>query len=139
MEDNNKYYTPSIEEFYIGFECECVGVINNNTIYNKTKILNEDTLYKSLKGTCRVKYLDKDDIEELGWKFFGMPMIENGHIVYRICYPKEEMRALVSKYVLSHTPHINHLKILNENGLLFIGTIKNKSELKRLMEQLNIN
>ena len=70
-----KYYTPSIEEFRVGFEYEVYvpekELWSKETFYldashiNLVKYVNiqtENTLKK-----VRVKYLDREDIESLGW------------------------------------------------------------------------
>lgn len=76
----NKYYIPEIEELYVGFECEILSSYG----YQKgvwPKVLREDTLtgfelaeikdiLRTTNGTSiRVKYLDQEDIESLGWEF----------------------------------------------------------------------
>jgi hypothetical protein len=63
----SKYYTPSIEEFHVGFECEVVQeakwvkveVIDSNMGYFERR-LNEGE-------SARVKYLDREDIESFGF------------------------------------------------------------------------
>jgi len=55
-----KYYTPEIEEFYVGFECE---LIDNDKTHKWSPIkCREETLYdvQSSHYNARVKYLDKD-------------------------------------------------------------------------------
>jgi hypothetical protein len=80
MEDK-KYYTPEIEEFCFGFECEMKNSshpINFDWEFCKFKEdfsneLNEDYCYEYLSGdlkagNIRVKYLDKQDILDLGFE-----------------------------------------------------------------------
>ena len=73
------------------------------------------------------KYLDQEDIESLGFKFIsegwwstnsigkGYQLIINYKNIIEISFGEHEFR-----------------------DILFKGTIKNKSELKKLMKQLNI-
>lgn len=88
-ENNLKYYTPEIEDFYIGYEFEFAGLDNywNKLPFTKHKILKSkeeyfglftfewlDSIYKEtdnlkVKDYLRVSYLTKEDIESEGWKF----------------------------------------------------------------------
>ena len=128
----NKYYTPEISEFHVGFEYEELNHYKKwiPKIFGGflPKTINE---YIS-KNECRVKYLDREDIEECGWVYNE----EEGRFRFR----DNEMysltvfhnEAIMIKYIWRETEH-------NENfDFKFDGTIKNKSELKRLMKQLNI-
>jgi hypothetical protein len=71
----NKYYTPAIEEFHVGFEYE---ILHNNE-WKKTSVFNNscggDIIFEiknmghwDVVSKPRVKYLDKEDIESLGWR-----------------------------------------------------------------------
>ena len=78
-----------------------------------------------------LKYLDKQDIEECGF-IEGLPNIFNiknkkGEPI-RLQYFKE-----------SNLLVIFYPEYLYNGEILFQGIIKNKSELKRLLKQLNIN
>lgn len=125
---DNKYYTPSISEFHVGFEYEVL--IRN--IWVKQKM----TVFKNFNPDFikfyRVKFLDKGDIESLGFVFTG-----NYHEDFT--FVKKQ-----SKYELSFTPSNNWLCIyyfeyINQDKDVFCGKIKNKSELKKLLNQLNIH
>jgi hypothetical protein len=125
----DKYYTPEIEEFHVGFEYE----VN----YGKDKWVKEGlhyapqvvTLpYKNLEN-IRVKHLDREDIEECGAEFQFIESLD--------CLPP-----IVSEHFqLGEITIIfkdNNICIHKNYGVLFQGTIKNKSELKRLLKQLGI-
>ena len=70
----NKYYTPEIEEFHVGFEYETSYLQACGTW--SREVLEEDyvgyfhSIYSgdAVPTEFRVKYLDKDDIEDLGFK-----------------------------------------------------------------------
>ena len=73
----DKYYTPEIKEFHIGFEYEYEDINESGsaTSWYKT-VVKEDECYiidQHLKYSddlnLRVKYLSREDIESLGWKF----------------------------------------------------------------------
>jgi hypothetical protein len=147
----DKYYTPEIEEFHVGFECEFKNSMQGAT-WNK-EICDVDTIsicydgfehedYEGeFKDTFRVKYLDKEDIESLGFKFAGGKLMQNY---------KDDFILKVDEYKqynLSYTYSNNVIRIDAEDlvtfeattNYLFQGTIKNISELKLLLKQLNIN
>ena len=126
----DKYYTPTMDEFHIGFEYE--------TNYNKNKweketISNDrdaacffdDYHYDVVENEFRVKYLDKEDIESLGFiQSFRETYFENNNKDQIYLYDSENM----------------NLEIYSNDydKLVFRGLIKNKSELQRLLKQLNI-
>ena len=64
----SKYYTPSIEEFYVGFEYEVNYGENDwqkECLWAKPEVVTLP--YMNLEN-IRVKYLDKEDIESLGFE-----------------------------------------------------------------------
>lgn len=147
----NKYYTPELEEFHIGMEIE----LYRDEKWNKSivdlapfdlgiaisygdfsSIINASN-FKS--DELRVKYLDSSDILSFG--FFhatGSSFVTS----YGKRHHNDHKHPNLG-YVL----HDNHAKetitIIQSltNGepvTLFDGTIKNKSELKKLLKQLGI-
>jgi hypothetical protein len=150
----NKYYTPTIEEFHIGFECEyksqeLIGeaiskIIDLKLMYGKELEVPEDDLFEHhvingrdiqmyslnphLLKDFRVKRLDREDIESLGWD-----QVE--YDTYRLGTQQEfffEFNPEYKSFIYSKTNK------LNSSNVIFMGTIKNKSELKKLMQQLDI-
>jgi len=134
--EKNKYYTPKIEEFHIGFEYEFKhksGEWETMLINNLTDL--DDTLdWDFPEGKVRVKYLDKEDIESLGWELEFYTLSEGNKI---------EILRLKSFIITSYS-------VLDSKGLtidisssglnrIFRGKVKNKSEFKKLMLQLGIN
>jgi len=65
--EKEKYYTPTIEEFHVGFEYEVLAGNEwvNTKIHVENINLNMDRVINHIE-TCRVKHLDKSDIESLG-------------------------------------------------------------------------
>lgn len=125
----NKYYTPDITEFHIGFDYE---VKYKNDEWKKECLNDElsslrfiDFKLKKEPDSIRVKYLDREDIESLGFKF-------NGDLFYK----NNIKLQLHDNNLIS----ITYLNSLNNEYRTFVEqlTIKNKSELKRLLKQLNI-
>lgn len=132
MENNNNelYYTPNIEEFHVGFEYEQKEYKNNvwfNVTFSgmkwgKIKSYIEQKLF-------RVKYLDKEDIESLGFKLSELQSKNY-----------EQPNTVYTKNDLYLTLWKNWVEIQNEFEIIFKAKIKikNKSELKTLLKQLEI-
>lgn len=142
--EENKYYTPSLEEFCIGFEYEITndGDETNETSWFKTifgtgigtHIICSQEYWQQYiedyinKKCIRVKYLDQQDIEECGGKRYNdiNETIDMNHI---------------GRFTLTYIPRTKNMHICysgDSNIIKFNGTIKNKTELKKLLKQLNI-
>lgn len=130
--DSKKYYTPSIEEFHVGFECEII----KSSKFKKTIVDNhelETVLYEvgygeQLSDNYRVKYLDKEDIESLGWIVEQKPL---GSFFEGEYYVRNEGDTTTFEF-----ENINEEEpTIDINGNYF--KIKNKSEFKKLMNQWN--
>lgn len=125
----NKYYIPEIEEFHVGFEFEHKSIGKNEWNKEVTEVIdikNIEGIQRVIKNNdIRVKYLDKEDIESLGWKLHKLKV---GTEEFEIIHNKKNNIVIKSS--------------IDENMCYpitrFNGTIKNKSELKKLMKQLNI-
>ena len=82
---DNKYYIPNEEEFHLGFECEYynsysdrwISIIldsSNFTLNDLDGSFDEDYVLSeeyTKSNKFRVKYLDKEDIESLGFKRYS--------------------------------------------------------------------
>ncbi len=150
--EKDKYYTPSIEEFCIGFEFQRADIklkdesfewfdeVYGNGFYieDSNKIIKRNRLrdvkWMSLIEGTRVKYLDREDIEECGWifqrksgpsQFFKLLKSENVNLVYQF------------DDKLDKSPFIN-IYFSNGPEFTYDMKIKNKSELKRILNQLGI-
>ena len=134
MEDN-KYYTPEIEEFRVGFEYELFKdsewfktMVYNHSIGKDINIEIKDMGHWQTGLKPRVKYLDKEDIESLGWIKTIHKTVECFKLNNNYLFHFNESNIFISIDVISE---INTTQ-------LFRGVIKNKSELKKLMQQFNI-
>ncbi len=132
----NKYYTPDISEFHIGFEYEARDA--RNTGFEK-KVVTKDTRFNSwsyeelsfsemvARGWIMVKYLDKEDIEGLGWEL---------HETTLNCWVS------LNKEFYLYFFENNYIMIDDgediESFTSFRGYIKNKGELKKVMDMLRI-
>lgn len=139
----DKYYTPEIEEFHIGFEYEEYNHHPNpEWIKKEIKSANQMvTIFLKLRdpsmGGCgiRVKYIDKEDILSLNWKLSyhqTQPSIGNDFECEHNSYKYKIQQTNTS--ILIYTT-----QDIFGDSTVFVGEIKNKSEFKRLMKQLNLN
>tara|TARA_R110000822_G_scaffold127454_1_gene262945 strand:+ start:9354 stop:9761 length:408 start_codon:yes stop_codon:yes gene_type:complete len=130
-----KYYTPEIEEFHVGFEYQNRQPNNHNKgldwykqVYKSDSIRFVKLACEIYEGSIRVKHLDKEDIESLGFK------LDSVHNDVRFNY-------LMFPYRIDHIPHQNRIDIYkwgDECDMIGYITIKNKSELRKLLKQLEI-
>lgn len=159
----NKYYTPEIEEFCVGFEYEYLekdfvirdGKRSYEYTWNKQLcFIGENygfdlgTIEGCLDSQVRVKYLDQEDIESLGFtktKEYSDELLFQKHL--------SDYEFLELTFYLDIDDDINvsidrfyqskmvarRLPIGKETWELltiFHGKIKNKSEFKKLLKQL---
>ena len=137
----DKYYTPTIDEFHVGFEYEILEM-GCKTKYNPTTLNQWDDLsgdyddstllYEIARGRqlVRVKYLDREDIESLGFVFIASDWWHKSNMGddWQITRGNKDV------YLISYGQH----EYVDKSKGSFKGKIKNKSELKRLLKQLGI-
>ena len=150
----NKYYIPTTEElleFIISEKYIYGKVVGGSSVSEdaviKLKFPDEDLaggLVKFIEtcsdildtqvGYCinpevyRIKYLDSEDIESLGLE----RDFERMYGDYKLAY------LMPDKFCLDYFPNTSYIYISDLDGDLFRGTIKNKSELKKLLTQLGV-
>lgn len=153
----DKYYTPKIEEFYVGFEfyvgeerCICTRVEllpqgNFVSGSNVSSSVKDRGFNKYRIEDIKAKYLDKEDLLELGWER-GHILDWDGEFLDGFAFDVEMDRIdqfyayFEDGYLTVYTSYCyNEHSGNTENEFRFKGKIKNKSELKKLMEQLEIN
>ena len=150
----SKYYTPTIEELYIGAEFESnlmdVGGMflpNGEVIppgvpvwskevfstYHFDKFLSAYDFKGVLEDKrIRVKHLDKEDIESLGFEYDGKrDEYCKGNVIIEF---NGKTHITIGKYE-EDFPMGEYTSWTDD---LFIGTIKNKSELKRILKQIGV-
>lgn len=137
----NKYYTPTIDEFCFGFEYEWREGDDETTPwikaicdYNMLPVTEESRE----RNQYRVKYLNREDVEELGWEFikkdeYGSDVfyknIETG--------PKKGVKYYI--HVPSNTPRIfikweSYFSYGSYKGEMGVN-IKNKNEFEKLFNK----
>lgn len=137
--ENDKYFTPDIEDLCIGYECE----INN--IHGKWESItitftNSNSFYKTdLAEVCllvedkyvRVPYLTKEQIEAEGWN------LDDRYDDVKHFYKNETYLRLYIGY--QHEEIIFHnISIFNENGVLFRGECKDINTFRKIIKLLGI-
>ena len=136
-----KYYTPESEEFHPGFEYEILlnsgewePIVFQPNDTNFIHRFTEESWFTS-EQKSRVKYLDEQDIKDLGWEYVTeyLPDKKYGWTKFKI---KTDTEYWLTFY--NNSLSIDNNEEYEELMYYFIGTIKNKSELKRLMKQIGI-
>jgi hypothetical protein len=140
----DKYYTPSLDEFYVGFEYEVVlpqWYIQEfrNTIVGTNEDL--DAINNCIKlNRIFVKYLDKEDIEELGFTCID----DKTRTMHGFTYSFETHLPKFIGSLINVNFETSKLMIWygHENNYfankVFYGTVKNKSELKKILLMIGI-
>lgn len=147
--DSDKFYTPSLYEFHYNFEFySFFPTFSRYTRPSKENVTEDDKwlhlnwgrgpvgkdftkLDQLLRHNdiIRVKYLDQEDLEWLGW-------IANKNVPGE--YSKPRLIPGLS-YTLNYDFDKHSLKVFNcDKDVIFVGTIKNKTELERILGWLGI-
>jgi len=92
-----------------------------------------------LDKQVRVKYLDKEDIESMGWEIKNKKWRTDKNICAEKINSKDPERPHCLWFICSDNMLIiDNGQSFEDETTFFRGIIKNKSELKKLMQQLNI-
>lgn len=138
----NKYYQPELWEFHIGFEYEVIEMCSINGApkhlqWNKNRLASlGDSKFnwyvKKYPKEFRVKHLDKEDIESLGFSLYKIHAGTTTH----------EFQSKDARYMITFDHNFGsgwNITIMDEVDFIFFhGYIKNKSELKRILKQVGI-
>ena len=162
----NKYYTPDIEEFHVGFEFEHniatitpaifdfskegavtrlddkaediwdkkVWSAEDNMTWFNVKHFCDKPMEWSVPDIIRVKYLDTNDIESLGFKKSGLGSDKTTLKMF-----SGEGKELKGYWITHHFANQETEIVdtrLEFHLMKFSGKIKNKSELKRILKQI---
>lgn len=122
-----KYYTPDFSEFHPGFEYESLGITNDNwesyvwDFNYKKEALKVILEFKGI----RVKRLSRECIEAEGGFIDKNEMWNMGNGLY-----------MTSIFHLENVYEITNGERYEQAQVYFLGTIRNKSELKRVLKQV---
>ena len=127
-QENNKYYTPDVSEFYVGFEYEIQN--EENAQWGRFTMMHldwsDEDRWDLEEGRIRVKFLDREDIESLEFKHIGAGWYENERGDWKIRKWKKIELDIWFHYSTT------------ESEVRFRGNIKNKSELVKILKMLDI-
>lgn len=143
-----EYYTPALEEFHVGFEIELYNA--DGGCWGKYIVTEGDRPIDFVNDIesdcCRVKYLDKQDIESLEWKIlttFKSPFTGRQGYTFGISNSRGfnegadyKLITLDNHVYQIHIIHYSHYEYKQETMAF---SIRNKSELKKLMLHLHIS
>jgi len=153
METEAKYYIPEIEELRVGFECE----IQSSYGFQKgifPEVLYLDTLsgfradeigaIEAVKSSnIRVKYLDSEDIESLGFIFNAGVTERTDRFSYKnfMLYFNREAKivriAEMNRQIVFQRAFPMGVEL--DYKELFNGTVKNKSKLKQVLKMIGVH
>jgi hypothetical protein len=138
----NKYYKPTKEEIYSSPELLHKDNLNNViqpfTYRDGNKFI--DLKEESYLEDALIKYLDSEDIKELGFEYGEIPCEYNGRAGGFIKKVKEGIELIIE----CSLGYNNLVKIKrwdsNHNGynVFFWGNIKNKQELKKVLQMIGV-
>lgn len=138
---SDKYYSPEIEEFHVGFEYEYRKSEHHDfdEVACDLEVDPIDKLRDDIKNNLiRVKYLDREDIEECGFEFVEDDSVGDGNQRWYDLFTKDNY-SLSSWYNIDGYESLsNKVKIMKKDNILFDGYLKNKSEFKKILKQVGI-
>jgi hypothetical protein len=138
MKEESKYYTPEKWEFYEGFKYERVFEDGRIQVeyFDHDGINCFDPNSGQVLDYIRVKALDREDIESLEWKC--EEEFKDGRMSFLGLF-KSKRKGLLTQHSIMYVKSTNWCLIANEEDqTMFAGTIKNKSELKRILKQIGV-
>ena len=149
----NKYYTPELSEFCVGFEYESrVAGYNaewvSSTIYAKfergweSNLEEEISMYIDGANEFRAKYLDSQDIIDCGFMKAANDPVRQKWIDV-LSFEGNDCRIEFFPYIESIPEQLRGIvtvfTTLNYGGSIkFHGKVKNKHELKNVLKQIGV-
>jgi hypothetical protein len=132
----NKYFTPDIEDFCIGYEYETIYL---KSVWTKEslRIIDACWFFESYQNDAvptefRVPYLTKEQIEAEGWIKAKAPIVTINHDFYEIPYIKDNFR-------VDYNFRNNLINIIENNGKnLFYGKCKDINTFRKIIKLLGI-
>jgi len=135
--EQDKYYEPKLEELYLGYITNIQtnkglqsGCFPDLLLFNEELNQYKEDYTKASHAILKTKYLDKEDIESLG---FNLCLNINNILSFK---------KLVNNYYLIITLQhdIIQIELQKEDKIktVFEGNLKSINELKKVLEFLNI-
>lgn len=128
----NKYFTPDIEDFYVGYEFYFNNELEIFSTFSKFTFDDVDDLI----NCSQVQYLTKEQIEAEGWKHTGGKLLSfaEQHYVkstYRVSYSIDSKKI---KFFISDPDEI----INYEDECIFNGECKDINTFRKIIKLLGI-
>lgn len=127
----DKHFVPDLEDLYVGYKVELmtcngyiVGVFPEIFEHNSELDEYEDSYIKAAHAILRTKYLDREDIESLGW----IQHATMSEVFFR------EDNPLGILYLELRDNNIIRIENDRTSEYLFQGKAKSINELKKIME-----
>ena len=148
------YYTPTIEELHVGMHCEWLRDPGNEIYIPIELTANMLSLTLNTTGcnfekmdvpgpiSYRVKYLDREDIESLGFNKtfkneFGIEYLFYENKDYQYCLYQSLNEVLIFR-ADKNISWFSRPSFSDAYRPIFSGIIKNKSELERVLKQVGV-
>ena len=144
----SKYYTPEIEEFHVGFEFESnYALFSRDREWTKCKLDENNTWFidewyvDAVPTEFRVKHLDREDIESLGFEFKGRALRSFFEMDCQFDLPDTDSFWCKNLKIELDEKHRTvkiegYIASACEEEVLFTGKCKNKSELKKVLKMI---
>jgi hypothetical protein len=127
----SKYYTPKIEEFFVGLEFEFYNRHLDVWDLKSWEIEFVNKFHFSI-DKCRIKCLDQKDIESLG--FEDLKFIADKHASDKV---KKAIVFTNGNHMIQWYGEDGlSISLIDSKQIMFAGNIKNKSELKRVLKMI---
>ena len=124
----SKYYPPELEEFHVGFEFE-LNIPDKGwcKLFYPVFNINPRDISSDVRNQTRVKYLDRKDIESLGWARDSgdCDYVDGDHGQLEIL--NEDERGMLIKLSTGYGACME-----------FYGRVKNKSELIKELKKVGL-
>lgn len=151
----DKYYTPELEDLFIGYECEWFGelgrkLVKSNKEWQKFKIISSNNISPTVIKNLRTPYLTKEQIESEGWIFnyLGKDDWFKGSIPilpYNEIYYPFELWFKLDNYWLGFYKNIHKIVILEKGEdypegqiIIFNGKCPSINEFRKIIKLLGI-
>ena len=128
-----RYYTPQIDELFVGYQCEKLDYSKVPEEIWIPYILPE---YKEINTYTKIKtkYLDSEDIEKEGFKLLYKINNKNSRD-----FPEGEISCFImGKYVSLYFHKNTNLVHIQNKGLYYKGGCKSINEFRKICKWLNI-
>lgn len=141
--DSLYYYTPSIEDIHVGYECEIYNAnsewfpitITLGHIFNDLLFYTRD-ISKELTNLFRTPYLTKEQIEEEGWLYKN----NSGLLAFQRTKPELHSAKRINNELVFLKYNLNNhqLTFMKNSGIIYDGVCPSINEFRKIVKLLGI-